>query len=128
MAKKFINPDNVHKPIWDYSHAVISGKTIYISAQLPLDRSGNLVGPNDPAAQARQVFTNLQNVLEAAGATLEHVVKLTTYLTDIAYRPPAMEVRNQFFGTHRAPSILAIVSQLPREDILIEVDGIAVLD
>ena len=71
---------------------------------------------------------NLKYVLAASGASLFDVVKLTTYLTDLSYRPPAMEMRNEAFGTHRAPSILAIVSQLPVEGMLIEVDGIAVLD
>lgn len=128
MSKTFINPANVHPPVMPYSHAVVAGKTIYISAQLPLDQSGKLVGPNDPTAQAEQVFKNLQAVLAAAGASLDDVVKLTTYLTSLEYRPAAMEVRNRFFGQHRAPSILAIVRDLPVEGALLEVDGIAVVD
>lgn len=128
MTKQFFSPNTVHEPIWPYEHAVKVGKTIYISAQLPLDLEGKLVGPGDPAAQAEQVFTNLQNVLEAAGATLDDVVKLTTYLLDFSYRPAVMETRNRFFGKHRAPSILAIINDLPVEGALVEVDGIAVVD
>lgn len=128
MAKTFINPATVHAPVMPYSHAVVSGKTIYIAAQLPLDQAGNLVGPGDPAAQAEQVFRNLQEVLRAAGAGLQDVVKLTTYLTSLEYRPAVMETRNRFFGSHRAPSILAVVRDLPVEGALVEVDGIAVLD
>lgn len=104
------------------------GNTIYISAQLPLDLDGNLVGAGNAAEQAEQVFTNLQNVLKAVGATLDDVVKLTTYLLDFSYRPAVMEMRNRFFGTHRAPSILAIVNDLPVEGAVVEVDGIAVVD
>ena len=74
------------------------------------------------------LFRSLKNVLEAAGATLDDVVKLTTYLLDFSYRPAVMEMRNRFFGTHRAPSILAIVNDLPVEGALVEVDGIAVVD
>ena len=128
MPKTLINPPDVHPPVMPYSHAVISGKTIYIAAQLPLDQAGNLVGPGDPTAQAEQVFHNLQAVLNAAGASLEDVVKLTTYLTSLDYRPAVMEVRNRFFGQHRAPSILAIVRDLPVAGALVEVDGIAVVD
>jgi reactive intermediate/imine deaminase len=128
MTKEYLNPENVHAPIWPYSHAVKVGKTIYISAQLPLDLEGNLVGPGDPAAQAEQVFSNLQNVLNSAGANLDDVVKLTTYLLDFSYRSAVMETRNRFFGKHRAPSILAIVNDLPVEGALVEVDGIAVVD
>jgi 2-iminobutanoate/2-iminopropanoate deaminase len=128
MAKRFINPPNVHEPIFPYSHAVVVGKTIYIAAQLPLDASGSLVGEGDAALQAEQVFTNLKNVVEAAGGTLNDIVKLTTYLKKYEYRPVVMEMRNRFFGSHRAPSILAVVSDLPVPGALVEVDGIAVLD
>ncbi|NPV77986.1 MAG: RidA family protein [Anaerolineae bacterium] len=128
MAKELINPKDVHEPTWPYAHAVKTGNTIYISAQLPLDPEGKLVGPGDPAAQAEQVFRNLQNVLKAAGASMEDVVKLTTYLLDFEYRPAVMEARNRFFGNHRAPSILAVVNDLPVEGALVEVDGIAVVD
>lgn len=128
MPKTLINPPDVHPPVMPYSHAVISGKTIYIAAQLPLDQSGNLVGPENPTAQAEQVFRNLQAVLKAAGASLDDVVKLTTYLTSLDYRPAVMEVRNRFFGQHRAPSILAVVRDLPVTGALVEVDGIAVVD
>ncbi len=128
MSKEIINPKNVHEPIWPYAHAVKTGKTIYISAQLPLDINGKLVGKEDAAAQAEQVFTNFRNVLEAAGAKMEDVVKLTTYLLDFSYRPAVMEVRNKYFGTHRAPSILAVINDMPVEGVLVEVDGIAVLD
>ena len=128
MSKELINPKNVHEPIWPYAHAVKSGNTIYISAQLPLDLNGKLVGEGDAGAQAEQVFTNFQNVLKAAGAKMEDVDKLTTYLLDFNYRPAVMEVRNKYFGTHRAPSILAVINDMPVEGALVEVDGIAVVD
>jgi len=128
MPNRFINPDDIYAPAGPYSHAAVAGKTIYISAQLPLDRDGKLVGAGDAAAQAEQVFHNLQRVLAAAGATLDDVVKLTTYLTSLEYRPAVMEARNRIFGTHRAPSIMAIVLDLPVEGALVEVDGIAVVD
>lgn len=128
MTIQLINPNDVHEPIFSYSHAAVAGKTIYISAQLPLDRQGRLVGRGDPSAQAEQVFHNLQRVLAAAGATLNDVVKLTTYLTSLEYRPPVMEARNRTFGEHRPPSILAVVPELPLEGALVEVDGIAVIE
>jgi len=126
--KELINPENVHEPIWPYAHAIRVGHTIYISAQLPLDVNGKLVGAGDVGAQAEQVFTNFQNVLKAAGAKMEDVVKLTTYLLDFEFHPTVMEVRNRFFGSHRAPSILAVVSEFPVKGALLEVDGIAVVD
>ena len=111
-----------------YSHAIVADKTVYVAAQLPLDTAGQLVGKDNVDAQADQVFTNLRLVLDAAGAGLNDVVRLTTYLKSLDDRLEVMEVRNRFFGQHRAPSILAVVSDLPVEGALLEVDAIAVVD
>jgi len=125
---KIVVPPDVHEPILPYAHAVITGQTVYFSAQLPLDRDGKLVGEGDVAAQAEQVFQNVKAVLAAAGASLNQVVKLTTYIKKFEDRPAIMEVRNRYFGQHRAPSIIAVVRDLPVEGALLEVDGIAVLE
>jgi 2-iminobutanoate/2-iminopropanoate deaminase len=111
-----------------YSHAVVAGNTIYVSAQLPLDRSAQLVGRDDVVGQAEQVFTNLKRVLEAAGAGLDDVVKLSTWLTSLDDRPAVMNVRNQFFGAHHAPSIIAIIDKLPVDGAKLQIDAIAVID
>jgi enamine deaminase RidA (YjgF/YER057c/UK114 family) len=128
MPRQFVNPPSIHDPIMPYSHAIVAGKTVYIAAQLPLNKDGQLVGADDPARQAEQVFSNLREVLTAAGGSLDHVVKLTTYLVSLDDRPAVMEARNRAFGQHRAPSILAIVRELPVLGARVEVDGIAVLD
>lgn len=127
MRKLFINPPELHQPLGVGCHVAVAGNTIYVAAQLPLDNNGNLVGPGNPAAQAEQVFRNLQIALSAAGAGLQDVVKLTTYLKDLSHRPVVMEIRNSFFGTHRAPSTLAVVAELPVAGALLQVDAIAVM-
>ncbi len=127
MSIEVINPNTVHKPIFAYSHAIKAGNTIYFSMQLPINLEGQLVGPGDPVAQAEQVFTNLKNVLESAGSKMSDVVKLTTYILESDQRPKIMEVRNKYFGNHRAPSIIAVVKELAIEGALLQVDGIAVV-
>ena len=128
MPLRFVEPDRVHRPVMPAVHAVVADRTVYVSAQLPLDQDGLLVGPDDIDRQAEQVFTNLSEVLRAAGAQLGDVVKMTTYILDLEHRPQVMDVRNRFFGSHRAPSIIAVVDGLPVEGALLEVDAIAVLD
>lgn len=123
---EMINPSTVHQPIFAYSHAVRAGNTIYVSMQLPLDIDGKLVGVGDPAAQAEQVFTNLKNVLEAAGSSLNDVVKLTTFLLHSEQRPEVMEVRKKYFGDHKAPSVIGMIKDLSVEGALVQVDAIAV--
>jgi enamine deaminase RidA (YjgF/YER057c/UK114 family) len=79
MQEHYVRPEGL-PPANGYSHAVaFSGRMVAVSGQVPLDGQGRIVGQDDPYAQARQVFENLA----AAGAAMEHVVKLTIYLTDL---------------------------------------------
>ncbi len=86
MARQVFNPPSVYSPhqvFGDpaYEQAIRVKDTIYLSGQAPLDLNGQIVGRGDPTAQAEQVMQNLKAVLEAAGARLADVVKLTIYYT-----------------------------------------------
>jgi enamine deaminase RidA (YjgF/YER057c/UK114 family) len=77
VQQHHIRPDGL-PPVNGYSHAVVlSGRMIAVSGQVPLDGQGRLVGQGDPGAQVKQVFENFKAALAAAGAEMEHVVKLT---------------------------------------------------
>ena len=81
--KQIIHTDNAPAAIGAYSQAVRSGNTVWLSGQIPLvPETGELV-PGDFAAQATQVFKNLQAVIKEAGGTFENVVKINAYLTDL---------------------------------------------
>lgn len=114
-------------PVNGYSHAVVfSGPMMVISGQVPVDADGNVVGKDDPAAQVRQVFTNLAAVLAAAGATMAHVVKLTYFVTDMALLATLREVRNEFIDVDQPPaSSLVQVAGLVSPDFLIEIEALA---
>lgn len=123
---QLIQPEGIYKPA-TYNHAMRAGNTLYVAGQVARDISGNLVAPNDAAGQARQVYHNLGRVLEAAGAKPEHVVKVTTYLTDPADSKAVSEVRLGFFGSHRPPHTGLIVAGLGSPEVKVEVEVIAVL-
>src|SRR4029078_8857333 len=112
------NPPALSKPT-GYTHVVEfngPGKTIYIAGQIALDQDGGVVGAGNmkaqaeqgfknlqaaldaAAAQAQQVFKNLQAALDAAGAKFSDVVKMNTYITDMAQAPAVREVRARYFG------------------------------
>ncbi|MBG6138041.1 RidA family protein [Longispora fulva] len=112
-----------------YSHVVTAtGRLVVISGQIALDEHGALVGGADPAAQARQVFENLQRCLAAAGAGFADVAKLTYFLTDVGFLPAVRVVRDEFLGAGPRPaSSLVQVVALARPDLLIEVEALAVL-
>ena len=128
-SANFINPQTLHQPN-GYSQVVevVAGRPVYIAGQVALDPDGALVGPGDVRAQARQVFRNLRAALEAVGAGFEQVVKLNYYLVDAAQLPAVREVRDEFINTRQPPASTAVeVRRLVREDLLIEVDAVAVI-
>ena len=128
-SANFINPEGMHRPT-GYTHVVEvkAGRLVYISGQIALDANGDLVGPGDVAAQARQVFENLQTALRSVGAGFEQVVKLTVYLVDATQMPAVRQVRNQYVDPARPPASTAVeIRRLVRDDLLVEVDAVAVL-
>ncbi|HEX6819753.1 MAG TPA: RidA family protein [Ktedonobacterales bacterium] len=107
---------------------VTGGTIIYLSGQVALNTSGQLVGQGDFAAQAEQVFENLRAALAAAGADFSHVVKLNTYLLDRVNLPVLRDVRDRFVNTQTPPaSTLVLVSGLAQPDFLLEIEAIASL-
>ena len=106
---------------------VRGGRTLYISGQVALDSSGNVVGPGDFSAQVKQVFTNLKARLDEAGASFNNVVKLNFYLLDAGNLPIVRDVRDTYVNREQPPaSTLVVVKQLFRPELLVEVDAIAV--
>jgi enamine deaminase RidA (YjgF/YER057c/UK114 family) len=126
---KFINPEGMHRPT-GYTHVVevTGGRPVYISGQIALDGAGDLVGPGDVGAQAQQVFENLRAALASVGAGFEQVVKLTFYLVDATQMTTVREVRNRYLDPARPPASTAVeVRRLVRDDLLIEVEAVAIL-
>jgi enamine deaminase RidA (YjgF/YER057c/UK114 family) len=116
-------------PANGYTHVVAgTGRLIAISGQIALDESGELVGRDDPEAQARQIFENLRRCLHAAGATFDDVVKLTYFVTDIAWLSAVRTVRDTFVDPARPPASSAVqVVSLVRPDLLMEIEALAVI-
>lgn len=123
----YIRPDGM-APGNGYSHAVAAtGRLVVISGQLPLDPDGKLTGPGDAAAQMRQAFENLSAALAAAGASMDQVVKLTVYLTDLADLPAFRQVRDQYISLERPPaSSLVQVGGLVHPQARVEIEALAV--
>ncbi len=129
VTANFINPETMHHPA-GYTHVVevTAGRPVYIAGQVALDPTGKLVGPSDIRAQARQVFDNLGAALEAVGAGFEHVVKLTYYLLDATQLPVVREIRDRYVNIQQPPASTAVeVRRLARDDLLIEVEAVAVI-
>jgi len=108
-----------------YSHAAKVGGLVFVAGQIAQDVEGALVGRGDIEAQAVQVFDNLKAVLASAGATLDDVVKMTTYTTSLAYRPKIAEVRARYFKTYFPPNTFVVVASLATPEYLLEIEAVA---
>jgi enamine deaminase RidA (YjgF/YER057c/UK114 family) len=129
MAHDILQLKSVHETEdRGYSHVAKVGKTLYIAGQVARDVRGKLVGKGDVEAQARQVYTNLRNILEEAGGGLRNIVKTTTILTHYGNVEGYRKIRNEFFGDIMPPNTLLIIESLASPDFMIEVEAIAVLD
>jgi enamine deaminase RidA (YjgF/YER057c/UK114 family) len=125
-----LNPPELGVPP-GYSQVVDvrAGRMIFIAGQAALDRDGNVVGKNDFAAQAEQVFRNLGTALQSAGCTAGNLVKLTVFLRNMEHLPIYRVARNRFFTTCTPPAAPAVtlveVSKLYGPDFLIEIEAVA---
>ena len=110
----------------DLCQAVIAGDTIYMRGQVGTDFAGNLVGRGDPAAQSEQAMDNVEQLLQDCGATLQHIVKITIYITDPRWREPVYKVVGRRLKGVYPVSTGVVVAGLAQPDWLMEVDVIAV--
>lgn len=126
MPHQIILSPDAPAPIGPYSQAVKAGNVLYVSGQIPLDASGQLVGANDVAAQTHQVLRNLTAVLAAAGLALTDVVKCSIFVRDLGNFAILNQVYGSYFGEATAPARETVeVSRLPR-DVEVEISCIAV--
>ena len=124
--KKVIATENAPAAIGTYSQGIIHGLTLYVSGQIPLlPQSMELVGESIDE-QINQVFSNLEAIIEAAGARLDDTVKFTVYLTDLAHFPRVNEAMTARLSEPYPARVAVEVSGLPR-GALVEIDAIVAL-
>lgn len=123
------------RPDWEWdqdvplTQMVRCGDFLWLSGQTAFDARGEIVGRDDLTAQARQIFTNMQQVLGLVGCDLTSVVRLTNYfavpMRDMSVTREYWKVRQEFFGDHRPASTGMQVAALMTPEMLLEVDAIA---
>ena len=124
MTRQEFRVEGLAPPISDYCDAVRFGDVLYIAGIPPTDRDGRVVGGDDVAAQARQVFRNMKLVLDAAGAGFADILKVTVYLLDVNDRAKINPVRQEFFGTARPASTLIGVRELAIPGMKVEIEAV----
>ncbi len=124
--KAIIHTDQAPEAIGTYSQAVKTGNTVYLSGQIALDPTKMELVSEDFADQAHQVFKNLSAVCEASGGSLNDIVKLNLFLTDLSNFPIVNEIMAQYFAEPYPARAAVGVKQLPKGAI-VEADGVMVI-
>jgi enamine deaminase RidA (YjgF/YER057c/UK114 family) len=129
MAVQFINPPGLAKGTYSHTAVVTGGRLVFVSGQVAVDEAGNVVGSTF-AEQAERVFANLKVALAAAGAEFRHVVKMNVYVRDLtsARVKTFREIRSRHLGGHQPASTLVATPGLVHEDMMLEVEVVAVVD
>jgi reactive intermediate/imine deaminase len=127
MTRDIIQTDHAPAAIGPYSQAVRVGDTVYLSGQIPLDPATGLLIEGDITAQARRAFDNLRAVCEAAGGSLDRIVRLGLYLTNLDHFAAVNAVMADYFRAPYPARSTVQVSALPR-NAQFEVDAVMVLD
>jgi 2-iminobutanoate/2-iminopropanoate deaminase len=122
--KKIVSTGGAPKAIGPYSQAVIWNGMAFLSGQIPLDPATGELIQGDVAAQTERVLDNLKAVLEAAGASLNSVLKTTVFLKDMADFPKMNEVYDRYFAENPPARSTVQAAKLPR-DVMVEIDAIA---
>jgi len=129
MPKITLNPEGLPVPRGSYSLVTISqpGRMVFIAGQTASDPQGNVVGIADARAQTRYVIEKIQRAVEAAGGTMNDVVAMNVFTTDVRYHRDINETRRELLGSNFPASTMVQVVALARPELLLEINAIAVI-
>jgi enamine deaminase RidA (YjgF/YER057c/UK114 family) len=129
MTKTTLNPAGLPVPRGSYSLVNIAqpGRMVFIAGQTASDTEGNVVGVGDARAQTRYVIGKIQRAIEAAGGTMDDVVAMSVFTTDVRYHRDINETRREVLGSNFPTSTMVQVVALARPELLLEINAIAVI-
>ncbi len=127
MSRQIIATDKAPAAIGPYSQAVRAGNTVYFSGQIPLDPATGQMVEGDITLQTRRVFDNLKAVVAAAGGSMDKIVRVGIYVTNLGHFASVNEVMGEYFQAPYPARSTIEVSALPKlADV--EIDAVMVLD
>ena len=126
VRKETLTSDKISKGSAPLSPGIRCGNVIWVSGQVSFNANQELVGAGDIEAQTRQVLENVKAILEAGGATLENVVKVTVFLTDTAHYHSMNAVYAEYFPSN-PPARSCVQTGLARPEFLVEIEAMAVV-
>ena len=132
MAKRSIKKRIKSPKVWEppprsWSQALQTNNLLFIAGQVGVNAKGKLVGKGDAEVRRVRSSRTSRNLVKEAGGTMDDVVQLTVYVTDIRHAEKVREARGAFFRGEPPTSTLLVISGLASEDMLVEISAIAVL-
>lgn len=129
MAKTTMNPEGLPVPRGSYSLVTIAqpGRMVFVAGQTASDPQGNVVGIGDVRAQTRYIIEKIQRAVEAAGGTINDVVAMSVFTTDVRYHRDINEIRREVLGSNFPTSTMVQVVALARPELLLEINATAVI-
>ena len=124
MDRMVVSTDKAPGAVGPYSQAIIAGDLVFTAGTLPLDPKTGEVAADEIGAQVRQALSNLQQVLEAAGSSLDQVVKTTVFLTDFGNFAGMNSVYAEFFTSDPPARSTVEIGPLPK-GMLVQIDAVA---
>lgn len=122
--KTVISSNEAPAAIGPYSQAIKAGNFLFVSGQLPINPSTGQFAGDDISSQTKQSLKNLQAIVEAAGMSIEHIIKVTVYLSDMNHFAEMNEVYSTVFKTEYPARVAVEVARLPK-DALVEIEATA---
>ena len=126
MHKHTVSTDKAPQAVGPYSQAISSGPLVFVSGQIPFDPATGNVIEGDIKAKTKRVLINVREVLTAAGSSMDEVVKVTVFLTDMNNFADMNQVYAEFFGENPPARSCVEVSRLPK-DVNVEIEAIALV-
>ena len=121
--KKQVNTSSAPAAIGPYSQGVIAGNLLFVSGQIPINPTDGSLVSDSLESQANQVFQNLRAIIQEAGTSFEHVLKLTIYLTDLENFAAVNQVMEGYFNEPYPARATVEVSRLPKDCLLYTSDA-----
>jgi enamine deaminase RidA (YjgF/YER057c/UK114 family) len=120
--RRLLSSGSPFERTYGYSRAIVSGDEVHIAGTTGYDYA-TMAMPDDPAEQTRNIYATFAAVLRDAGGSLADIVRLRTYVTDVAYCEPALKVQGEVFGSIRPAGTIVVVSALLRPEMKVEIEA-----